>query len=58
MIDHPIFTHDITPEVYKFRNEDPSRFLGSASIKISFFKNEKQRIEVSLSCRLKSSILL
>ena len=47
MIDHPILTQDVTPEVYKFRDEDPTRFLGPAAIKISSFKNERQRIEVS-----------
>ena len=38
-------THDVTPENYKFREEDPSKFLGNAAIVIRSFKNEKDRIK-------------
>jgi len=49
MIDHPVVTHDATPEIYKFREEDPSRYLGGAAVVIHSFKNEKDRINEALT---------
>jgi hypothetical protein len=49
MIDHPVVTQDVTPEMYKYRDEEPEKFIGDAAIIIRSFKSEKDRITDSLS---------
>jgi hypothetical protein len=46
MGEKPIITHDVSPQGFRIREEDPSKFIGPATIAIKSFKHEKDRIRV------------
>ena len=46
MLDNPIVVNEYKSKTYKFRDEDPKKFLGDTQTYIKGFKHEKDRIEV------------
>ncbi len=45
MVEHPIVTRDDNGGHYKFRDEEPEKYVGSPSLAFHNFKNERMRIE-------------